>query len=634
MSDSHSASVSSRRLPKHPSLEQLKNQAKELLERFRGGELAAVAEVRQFERNPDPSHFALNDAQRVLARAYGFESWPKLKAFVDGATVARFTDAVNAGDMAQVRSVLALRPELVGMDSAGGDERRALHYAVMRRDAPMVKLLMEAGADAHKGVFPHRDATSALVLARDREFPEIVAIIEEEDRLRREEMSCPNATVSPVQDQISAAIVHGDTATALRLLEEDRSLIQACDHNGAMPLHIAAHMANMELVEWLLERRANVRKQDVRGDTPLDRAAHAGGPHDASGRRFPEIAKLLLGHGAEMTIAAAVALGDVDQVRSMIAADPAPLKRTFRNRGLVTLAVNHDQIAMVRLLLDLGADVDERVLLEELEEPTLSWGAPLWHAARNNQVEIARVLLDRGADPNANVYASGWPLGHTFHHEDGELKRLLLERGAKLQPHTVTYNHDVAMAKRMLEDNPDEHTIEELLWSAADHGCPEIVAMALRHVTLAKDDPRWHWVLMQPPRGASGDPAANEGHFRCLELLLTYGVDANVGRKSATVLHFTAARGGLDEASRVRFAEILLDHGARTDLRDDILKSTPLGWACRWGRLEMAEVLLKRGALVEESDAELWATPIAWAQKMGHSHILELLEGNLGAEHP
>ena len=344
----HIPPVSPRRLPKHPSLEQLKKQAKELLEQFRAGELAAVAEVRQFERNPDPSHFALNDAQRVLARAYGFESWPKLKAFVDGATVARFTDAVNAGDMAQVRSMLALRPELVGMDGAGGDERRALHYAVMRRDAPMVKLLMEAGADAHKGIFPHRDATSALMLARDREFPEIVAIIEEEERLRREEMSCPNATVSPVQDQISAAIVHGDTATAMRLLEEDRSLIQACDRNGATPLHIAAHMANVELVAWLLERRANVRKQDFGAILRSIVRRMPPGRTTTPVRRFPEIAKLLLDHGAEMTIAAAVALGDVEQVRSMIAADPAPLKRTFRNGGLLTLAVNHDQIAMVR----------------------------------------------------------------------------------------------------------------------------------------------------------------------------------------------------------------------------------------------------------------------------------------------
>src|SRR5579864_7752045 len=49
---------------------------------------------------------------------------------------------------------------------------------------------------------------------------------------------------------------------------------------------------------------------------------------------------------------------------------------------------------------------------------------------------------------------------------------------------------------------------------------------------------------------------------------------------------------------------MLLDRGARLDLRDDLLKSTPLGWACRWGRLEMAEVLIGRGALVEEPDTE------------------------------
>ena len=197
MSDPRSTSVFPRRLPQQPSLEQLKKQAKELLERFRAGELAAVAEVRHFERS-HPSHFALNDAQRVLARAYGFESWPKLKAFVDGATIARFTDAVKAGDMTQVRSMLASRPELVGMDQAGNDEHRGLHYAVLSRNAPMGKLLMEAGADGRKGIWPNRDATSALTLARDREYSEIVAIIEEEERPRREEMSCPNATVSPV----------------------------------------------------------------------------------------------------------------------------------------------------------------------------------------------------------------------------------------------------------------------------------------------------------------------------------------------------------------------------------------------------------------------------------------------------
>ena len=40
--------------------------------------------------------FALHDAQLVLARAYGFGSWPKLEAYVDGVTVQRLADAVTA----------------------------------------------------------------------------------------------------------------------------------------------------------------------------------------------------------------------------------------------------------------------------------------------------------------------------------------------------------------------------------------------------------------------------------------------------------------------------------------------------------------------------------------------------------
>ena len=124
-----------RRLPEQPSLEQLRKQAKELLQAFHSGAPGAIAEVNRFERNPDEKRFALNDAQRVIARAYGFASWPKLKAFVDGANIARFAEAVQAGDVAQVRTMLASRPELVAMDRAENDEHRGLHYAVLRRDA-------------------------------------------------------------------------------------------------------------------------------------------------------------------------------------------------------------------------------------------------------------------------------------------------------------------------------------------------------------------------------------------------------------------------------------------------------------------------------------------------------------------
>jgi len=479
-------------------------------------------------------------------------------------------EAVQRGDRATVRLMLNAKPDLINKDLAENNEHRAIHFAVLGRDAAMVKLLMEAGADARKGIYPHRDATSALAIARDREYDEIAAILEQEERLRR-------------------------------------------DLSGANPLHIAAQEGNLELVSRLLQERANVNQQDIRGHTPLDRAALA------ANERFPETARLLLEHGAEMTLTAAVALANEEHIRQ---AEPSSLRRADGDGGLLTLAVHHGQIGMVNLLLDLGADVDERVHLAQLEEPVTSWGMPLWTAASENKYEICELLLNRGADPNANVYASGWPLSRAWDHEDGRVKNLLLARGAKLPPYMVSSTHNVAEAKRLLEADPSEELASELLWSAADHGCPAIVELALPHIPWAPDDLRWHWVIIQPIRGGG-----TEGHFASMELLLKHGVNPNIARYGQTALHFAAAyRGDVSDENRARFAGMFIDAGASLTVRDDLLQSTPLGWACRWGRWKLAELLIERGAVIQEPDAEAWATPRAWARKMGHVIPPELLQ--------
>ncbi|MGO9255440.1 MAG: ankyrin repeat domain-containing protein [Bryobacteraceae bacterium] len=619
-----------RRLPKQASLEQLRKQAKDLLEQYRAGDPAAAAEVERFEGTPDPARFALSDAQRVLARAYGYESWPKLKAFVDGANVARLAEAVNAGDVPRVRALLQARPELAGMDMAGNNEHRALHYAVLRRDVPMVRLLMQAGADARKGIFPHRDATTAFALARDRDYHDIVNVIEEEEQHRRQAMSCPNAAVSPAQDQINHAIREGAIGEAIRLLAADEPLIRACDRNGRTPLDAAAETTNLEMVAWLLGRGASVRKTDLRGFTPLDRAALAADPRNEGAKRFPPVARLLLDCDAEVTIRAAVALADAPRIRELAAGNPGVLREIhWQGGGLLSLAVNHGHLEIVRLLLDLGADVDERTMLHELEEPTPSWGTPLWYAALARRRDIAELLLDRGADPNANVYASGWALRNAY--PDEALRRLLLDRGAKPQPYMVAEANDVEEARRMLEADGSEKLAQELVWSAANNGAPAVVELALPRLNWPPNDPRWDWILIQPIRGVASDGHDHEALFQSMELLLRHGVDPNVSsRFGQTVLHFAAARPGPSEAERARFVSMLLDRGARLDVRDHLLKSTPLGWACRWGRKEMVELLIARGATVTEPDAEAWATPLAWAKKMGHSGIAELLRG-LGA---
>ena len=103
--------------------------------------------------------------------------------------------------------------------------------------------------------------------------------------------------------------------------------------------------------------------------------------------------------------------------------------------------------------------------------------------------------------------------------------------------------------------------------------------------------------------------------------------DPNVrGSWGSTILHAIAAsRGGLTADDRLSFAIPVLDAGGRLDVRDNLLKSTPLGWACRWGRIELVRLFLDRGADPIEADAEPWATPRAWAERMNHADVLALL---------
>src|SRR4051794_27281381 len=100
----------SRALAARPDLDQLKRQAKELLAAFRAGDASAVVEARARYRDADPETFALHDAQLVLARSYGFDSWPKLRAYVDGVTVRRLVEAVRVNDFATVEALLERRP--------------------------------------------------------------------------------------------------------------------------------------------------------------------------------------------------------------------------------------------------------------------------------------------------------------------------------------------------------------------------------------------------------------------------------------------------------------------------------------------------------------------------------------------
>jgi len=123
-----------------------------------------------------------------------------------------------------------------------------------------------------------------------------------------------------------------------------------------------------------------------------------------------------------------------------------------------------------------------------------------------------------------------------------------------------------------------------------------------------------------------------EAMIECFRLLLERADPSVHGDPSRgwvggrTLLHDLAAeRHEMRAEDRVTLATMLLDAGARLDVREDLLESTPLGWACRWGRVELVRLFLDRGADPVEADAKPWATPRAWALKYGHKKIAKLL---------
>src|SRR4051794_37431181 len=90
-----------RALPPNPSLEQLKHQAKDLLKAARDRDLQALLRIEQFLPNRSGAA-TLADAQLVIAREYGFASWPKLKRQTE-ALVAQQAQAVEQPSVAPRR---------------------------------------------------------------------------------------------------------------------------------------------------------------------------------------------------------------------------------------------------------------------------------------------------------------------------------------------------------------------------------------------------------------------------------------------------------------------------------------------------------------------------------------------------
>ncbi len=109
-------------LPERPSLEMLKSQAKELLQSIQSGDSAALERV--VAAVGTSREHTLTNAQWVIAREYGFESWTRLKHRVEEirATqeelVDQFLKHAFAGDPRPVTELLKRHPWLSSANAA------------------------------------------------------------------------------------------------------------------------------------------------------------------------------------------------------------------------------------------------------------------------------------------------------------------------------------------------------------------------------------------------------------------------------------------------------------------------------------------------------------------------------------
>ena len=270
------------------------------LERRSRGDL--LIEVGGYHRTATPDTFALHDAQFVLARSYGFESWPKLKAAVEGVTTKRLHEAVQKGDLGAVRALLARRPEIVDLlrEGPSGFEIRAIHIAVMARDVEMTRLLLEAGADTRDGIWPNRDATSPRTIAEERGYDEIVALMtaQEEKRGARS----VNAHGDGVR-RLSDAMMTGGEEAVIAVFESEPGLAGMCPPDGVTMLHRAAQYGLLRVATWLLDHGADVNKPSQpdflrwKGRTPLEFDVWEYAADSARSAR-EATAALLIEHGA------------------------------------------------------------------------------------------------------------------------------------------------------------------------------------------------------------------------------------------------------------------------------------------------------------------------------------------------
>ena len=303
-------------LPSHPSLEMQQKRAKSLLRAARAGDPDALRRLGALHpKPPSPDAIKLADAQLVVARGYGFESWPALRRKIDSLTkppVEQFKSALRAGDVEGTRTLLETHAEVRDAVNAPIGAFGGRPAGMARNNLPLLDLLLEYGADLN--LKSDWWAGPFGLLESDITPQEAAPLI------------ARGANVD-----VFAAAHLGMFDRLRELVERDPSLVFARGGDGKTPLHC---VQNVAAAEYLIERGADIDARDV---------DHESTAAQYLVREAPQVTRLLVERGGWFDIFIAVGLRDAALVERCLREDAAALDhRTWQGKYTTCLLYTSD----------------------------------------------------------------------------------------------------------------------------------------------------------------------------------------------------------------------------------------------------------------------------------------------------
>ena len=362
-----------RHFPVRPNLDQLRHQAKDLLQDLRLGEPRAIQLWTKHHSGSTALDAQLADAQFVLAKMYGISGWPRL------VSACRMTNAIWRGDVDAVRELVRKDPKLLHEPATGVPDSNwgpPMTYAANVGQDAIIGMLHELGAADVQHAFSRACLQGKIETARrlqamgGRITPGIVM----------GPCETLNDSGLALQLELGAELAdeHGDRRAPIASILQTYSRDPRGKH-GCLDL-VASHEVKLPdtPVMALHRGRIDLLERHFERDPKLPARTFS----------LAEIYPRELGCGPDLSYGL----------------HGTPLDGTT----LLHICVEFDEIEIARWLIEHGADVNARA---EVDSGGFGGHTPLFGCVVNNSylcgrqrdAAFARLLLDQGADPNARA---------------------------------------------------------------------------------------------------------------------------------------------------------------------------------------------------------------------------------------